>query len=63
MSPIERVELIPSESGGQVTFNELVEPHFGDGKPGCDGAGPRMEGPNGVGTTRTEGAVCWSHQQ
>ena len=30
VNPIHQVELIPSESGGLATFDELVEPNFGD---------------------------------
>ena len=47
VNSIERVGLIPSESGGLVTFAELVEPNFGDESHCDDGAGGPAIGPDG----------------
>ena len=66
VNPIQRVELIASESGGLVTF--LVAPNFGndEGDQGGGGGGidprPRPDG-RGVLVPRREGVVHRSHQQ
>ena len=53
--------MIPAcEPEGQVTFDELVEPEFGD-DAGPDVAGTRRREDDVAGTPRREGVIRWSY--
>ena len=58
--------MIPSELGGPETFDELVEPNFGDEPYQDNGIGVPQTGPDGEGVLtvpQRERVVHLSHQQ
>ena len=57
VNPIQRVEVITSESRGLVTFDELVEPNFGDDSNRDNREGGPTTGADGEFVPHREGVV------